>query len=268
MIILNATNRSLQVTLAGAVTTNQLPIVASYIDNTTTAYTPASNNTATNNTTAVTAVAAPAASTQRQVKLLTVCNADTAAATVIVQYNDSSTLRVMFRATLQPGDMLVYTDGEGFRTLDASGQVKFNQVGPNGLVQFVGPTAVRYYTLPDANDTLAMLNQVNNYTKQYNATQYTTTTSVDWNNGNVQYIQLASGAQSFSFANGKGGARYALILKQPGSGAAGTVSWPGSVAWPAGSVPTLSAANNKVDLVAFVYDSANSTFYAAAATNF
>jgi hypothetical protein len=124
MIILDATTRSLEVVLGGAITTNQLPIVSSYVDNTTTAYTPASSNTATNNTTAVTAVAAPGASTQRQVKLLTVNNADTASATVTVRYNDNSTTRVLFKAALAVGDNLIYTDGEGFRVVDSSGNTK------------------------------------------------------------------------------------------------------------------------------------------------
>lgn len=99
MIILDATTRSVEVLLGGAVTTNQLPIVASYVDNTTTSYTPGSSNTQSNNTTAVTAVAAPASSTQRQVKLLTVTNADTAAATVTVRYNDNGTTRTLFKAS-------------------------------------------------------------------------------------------------------------------------------------------------------------------------
>lgn len=123
MIVLDATTKSLEVVLAGAVTTNQLPIVASYVDVTTTAYTPKANDTATNNTTAVTPVAAPAASTQRQVKLLTVYNADTVAAAVTVRLNSNSTMRVLCKVTLAVGSTLVYTDGEGWRVLDASGNV-------------------------------------------------------------------------------------------------------------------------------------------------
>jgi hypothetical protein len=124
MIILDTTTRTVEVLLGGAVTTNQLPVVASYVDVTTTTYTPKSSNTATNNTTAVTAVAAPAASTERQVKLLTVYNADTVNATLTVRYNDNSTTRILTKTTLSVGDTLVYTDGEGFRVLDANGNIK------------------------------------------------------------------------------------------------------------------------------------------------
>ncbi len=123
MIVLNATDKTLQVLLGGSVTTNQLPIVATYVDVTTTTYTPGASDTVSNNTTAVTVVAAPGASTERQVKLLTVYNADTVAATVIVRYNNNGTTRVMCRADLEPGSTLVYMDGEGFRVLTENGAV-------------------------------------------------------------------------------------------------------------------------------------------------
>lgn len=124
MIILDSTTRTLEIDLAGAVSANELPIVASYVDITSSAYTPGSSNTQTNSTTAVTAVAAPGASTQRQVKLLTISNEDTAQATVTIQYNDNSTIRTIVKITLNADDTLVYTDGEGFRVLDSSGQMK------------------------------------------------------------------------------------------------------------------------------------------------
>jgi len=124
MIILDATTKSLEVDLDGAIATNQLPIVASFVDVTTTTYAPGATDTETNNTTAVTAVAAPAASTQRQVKLLTIYNRDTAVAIVTVQLNNNATLRTLIKVTLAVGDTLVYTDGEGWRVVTASGQIK------------------------------------------------------------------------------------------------------------------------------------------------
>lgn len=124
MIILDTINKSLQVLLGGAVTTNQLPFTANYVDLTSLAYTPGSADGATNNTTAQTLVAAPAASTQRQVKLLTVYNADTVAATVTVRLNDNGTFRNLVVATLAVGDTLQYADGEGFRCINSQGAIK------------------------------------------------------------------------------------------------------------------------------------------------
>lgn len=105
-------------------------------------------------------------------------------------------------------------------------------------------------------------------TGQYFSAKYTTTVTLDWNNANVQYIVLASGAQTFTFANPKDGGRYILILKQPGAGAAGTVSWPATVLWPSGSAPTLTTTNSKVDVISFVYDGTNTKYYGIYVLNF
>jgi hypothetical protein len=100
MLVLDQTDRSLVIKLAGAVTTTQLDFTAHYADTTTTAFTPGSNIGATNDTTEVTLVAAPAASTQRQVKCIIVHNMDTVAATVIIEYVDDAVRRRICRETL------------------------------------------------------------------------------------------------------------------------------------------------------------------------
>ena len=129
MIVLDSTVKTLEIVLGGAVSTNQLPFVAVYVDVTTTAYTPIESDGASNNTTAVTMVAAPAASTQRQIKFLSVQNEDTANATVILQYNDNGTIRRICKFTLSPDDTLLYTDGEGMRVLDSTGSLKQSSSG-------------------------------------------------------------------------------------------------------------------------------------------
>lgn len=105
-------------------------------------------------------------------------------------------------------------------------------------------------------------------TGQYASTKYTCTVTLDWNNGNVQYIVLANGAQTFTFANPIDGARYMIILKQPATGAAGTVTWPATVLWPGGTAPTLTATNGKVDIVTFVYDGTNTKYYGGNSLNY
>lgn len=98
--------------------------------------------------------------------------------------------------------------------------------------------------------------------------KYTCTTTLDWNNGNVQYMQLASANQTFTFANPKDGARYTLILKQPAGGAAGTVTWPGTVAWPGSVTPTLTPTNSRYDVITFVYDGTNTKYYGVVSYNY
>ena len=102
-------------------------------------------------------------------------------------------------------------------------------------------------------------------TGQYFSALYGCSTTLNWNNGNVQAITLANGAQTFTFSNPKSGARYILILKQPSSGAAGTVTWP-TIKWVGRTTPALTATNSNYDLVSLIYDGTN--YYGQAALNF
>lgn len=124
MIILDATDQSLEVVLNEAKTTNDLDWVTSYVDVTTTTYTPSSNDGVTNGTTFATIVAAPSASTQRQIKQITVYNNDTKNSTVTIRKNINSTLRILCKIVLHAGDVLQYNDGEGFKVIDNTGSLE------------------------------------------------------------------------------------------------------------------------------------------------
>jgi hypothetical protein len=91
------------------------------------------------------------------------------------------------------------------------------------------------------------------FNAQYVSTLFTTTVTLDWNKSNVQEIILANGGQTFTFANPQSGGRYVLILQQPSSGAAGTVTWP-TIKWTGGVAPTLTATKNKKDVISIIYD--------------
>ena len=113
MIILDSVNKSLEIKLAGAVTTNQLQFTTSYVellDSDESVADVAESDGVTNNTTAVTMVSAPSALNTRQVKHVTVYNADTVAATVTLQINNGGTARILCKITLDVGDTLEYAD--------------------------------------------------------------------------------------------------------------------------------------------------------------
>ena len=101
---------------------------------------------------------------------------------------------------------------------------------------------------------------------QYASTRTTTTTTLNWNSGNVQTITLASGNNTFTFSNPIAGGRYLLELKQPASGAAGTVTWPATVKWSGGAAPTLTTTNGQTDIVTLYYNGTN--YAASCALNF
>lgn len=80
---------------------------------------------------------------------------------------------------------------------------------------------------------------------------FTSTPTVNWDNGNVQFGAVSQNT-TFAFTNGIAGGRYLLRILQDESGSR-TYSWPASVKWPGGSVPTPSGAG-KYDLFSFVFD--------------
>lgn len=104
--------------------------------------------------------------------------------------------------------------------------------------------------------------------QQYYSDEFAATIAVNWDNGNVQRIVLANGAQVITLTNPKPGARYTLILKQPASGAAGTVTWPASVSWPSGVTPTLTVTNGKVDNISFVYEGTDAKHFGSYGLNY
>jgi hypothetical protein len=148
-MFLDSPLKSFEVYLGGAVAANQLPVYASYIDHTSTAATPGASDTQTNGVSVVTVVAAPGATTQRQVKTLTVYNADTAAATVYLRLNNNSTMRLIRRATLNPGETWAYTQETGFQVLDIMGALKLG-----GSIVRMAP--LMGYTTKDAANLTAV----------------------------------------------------------------------------------------------------------------
>lgn len=122
MIVLDGTPTIVEVLLGSGVSSVELPITAHYVDVTDTTYKPGSFHTITTGTSAVTAVFT-VGSGVRQVKLLTIYNADNANATVTVRLKFDATTRILVKVTLAVASTLIYTDGEGFRVMNTSGQI-------------------------------------------------------------------------------------------------------------------------------------------------
>lgn len=100
------------------------------------------------------------------------------------------------------------------------------------------------------------------YTEQHGAPLAGAT--IDWDNSNVQYIQLASGANTLSLSSPKSGATYILQVKQPSSGAAGTITYPASVKYPGGTKPVLTTDNDAIDIITLIYNGTTTHYYASA----
>jgi hypothetical protein len=80
----------------------------------------------------------------------------------------------------------------------------------------------------------------------------TSSTTINWNDGNVQEKVLGDNT-TFTFSNGNAGATYILVVKQS-AGGSNTITWPGSVTWAGASTPTMTSTANRYDVYTFIYD--------------
>jgi hypothetical protein len=135
--ILDATTKSLVAVMSGAAATTNPDFTAAYADSTGALFTEGANDGAFNGTNQVTLVSAPAASTRRVIKSLTIKNRDTAAVTITISYNNNSTLRSIARVTLAVGDTWT-TDG----TFDTNGNLKQSMGTVNLASQVTGTLPV------------------------------------------------------------------------------------------------------------------------------
>ena len=126
MIILASTSDKIQV-ITSAIA--DIEVHASWMDNLSGAMTPGRTNTASISTATTTdVVASPAASTQRNVKTISIRNnhASTACA-VTVQHTDGTNVEALIKPTLLAGEAIVWIDQVGWIYYAADGTVKPGQ---------------------------------------------------------------------------------------------------------------------------------------------
>lgn len=106
--------------------TAALDIVASFVDHTLSGGAPDAQETKVTTATATTIVAAPAASTDRQIREVTIRNTSASATNqVTVQKDVSGTNYEIAKVTLQIGEALLYSEvAGGWRVMTSSGQLK------------------------------------------------------------------------------------------------------------------------------------------------
>lgn len=127
-MILTATTHSIELETSAAVSVDWC---TAWVDHTASGGTPGSNqgNVATATTTAI--AAAPAASTQRQIKFVSLRNRGAASTTVVVKKDVSGTeYHLSPPISLAAGETATWTDHGGWQVLDASGRPRVSTVAP------------------------------------------------------------------------------------------------------------------------------------------
>ena len=139
-IVLNTTTKTIKAVMSGAPATTNPDFVVSYADNTGSAFTEGENDGTLNGTSEVTLVSAPASSTRRIIKSISIYNRDTAAVTVTIKYDNNGTQRILANVTLAVGDTWTF-DG----TFDSTGSQK--QTLANNAVLRIGDTMTGTLTI-------------------------------------------------------------------------------------------------------------------------
>ena len=247
-MILDSTTRSIELVLAGTVTTTQLKVTSSWVDMTATATTPGATTASSNNTTAVTIVAAPAASTQRKVNSISIFNADTASATVTVRYNDNATIYPIVTFAVPTGQTLQYTDVNGWGLVSTT--VSIGPAGP------AGPTGPAGATGPAASHIVTALSISSGVV------------NIDLSLGDLFTLALTENVTSITFSNlpGSGNGQAIFIrIKQDAIGS-WTVAFPASFKAITGSDTAVqSAANAYTDMALTSVDNGTRWEYVAKA---
>lgn len=230
MELLDST-RSLQVVLASAITTNQLQWSASYVEITAGALGAlGSTDGVTNNTTPVSMIAAPASGTTRQIKELTIYNADTVNATVLVQMVSGANTRTLCKASLIAGQTLTWMPATGW------GVTAFTSSG-------VSLSAVNVWT------------KNNSVTPVVNSTATGTVTPDASASNNFDYLQTGN-LTIANPTNLTAGMVLNFRLKQDATGGR-TIAFGSKFKWPGGTVPTWITTANAINFFSAYYDSAS-----------
>ncbi len=130
MFLLTNTNETFEVLTSAA---GSVMVTAAYADITTTTFVPGASQSAITTGTTTTVVSAPAASTQRQIKQITIHNDHTTSNTVRLMKDVAGTeYHITGNIPLQPQETLQYVDGDGFKVIDASGRIKVTDSDNSG----------------------------------------------------------------------------------------------------------------------------------------
>lgn len=168
-MIIDASTK-LEIVLGGAVAANALEVNICYVDyNASGILTkPGITRTTSNNTTDVTILAAPTTSFVRELRNGFIYNKDTASATVTVKTDNSTTERIVCKATLATLECLMYEHYEGWFVLTASGARKIGGVSvpgsstDNAVVRWDGATGTSIQNsgvvIDDSNNVTGILN--------------------------------------------------------------------------------------------------------------
>jgi hypothetical protein len=98
---------------------------------------------------------------------------------------------------------------------------------------------------------------------EYDNGNSSTAVTINWSRSQAQRVKWTANC-TVTLSNPVAGQAY--VLKVVNDGTARTITWPVAVKWPAGSAPTFTGTNGKVDLINLYYD--GSSYYGSSSLNY
>ena len=143
---------------------------------------------------------------------------------------------------LGTGDLVtIQTDGNmGIGTsspaekLEVNGNIKADSFTSNGVV-----TAEKAIVFDDENQV----------------TKSGSTFTIDWNDGNRQFIEIDATGMTVNFTNPSSNrpGSFVLVIEQDATGSRTITSWDSDIKWPGGTAPTITTAANSIDVISCVF---------------
>jgi len=152
MIVLQNLTDSLEVKIGAAIFSGPVNVICSYNDSTLTRTIPFESSLTIGDVGSNTLVYPPILYHVRTVTYLSAVNTDSVDAEVTFELSKSGVKSKLCKVTLAPGDKLEYTDGYGFKTVNADGEVKNSSTGGGGGGSVVSVNGQTGAVVLDATD--------------------------------------------------------------------------------------------------------------------
>ena len=266
MIRLDSTTKTIVAKLSGAVTTTQPDYNSSWDDIRalpTRDIIPGSTDGLLNDTSYVTIAAAPAASYYRNIKYVSIYNADTVTVQATVYLDNNGTKRALITATLEPGYALIYNDGYSWTVMSDAGEQGMDVTGISGFSGYSGTSGFSGFSGVSGfsgYSGVSGFSGVSGYSGTLGIGSEQTLTdgaTITWNYalGYNAKVTLA-GSRTLSITNTTAGDYGTVRIIQDGTGGRDISTWPTNSKFVDG-VESFTAAGGASDIYVFYYDGTN-----------
>lgn len=200
--------------------------------------------------------------------VITLASSTAVTATTFYSANEIVTNSSTTNSTIATNQWLTYTTLGSVRFTGAGGLTTQNNANffwDNTNLRLGIATSAPQNSLSVASGSIAVMEYAW-------GTATSTSMTVDWKRANTQNIRISTSAVTITFLNATttAGSILKLVVCNPTSGTAGTITWGTQINWSGGTAPTQTTTANKCDVWSFLATNGTSSrvIFGSASTNF